>query len=86
MKSVLAALLAVTQANVHEYWAEHNYICNLCENSVKFVISGGDMNDFGACKDGQGREFSTVCTKVGEAQQEILTMQSESGMNSYQIC
>jgi len=86
MKSILAALLAVTQANVHEYWAEHNYLCNVCENSVQFVIAGGDMDDFQACTDGQDREFSTVCTKIRAQQQEVLTMQAESGMNSYQIC
>eukprot|EP01083_Nonionella_stella_P317724 1158200_1 len=86
MKTILAALLAATQANVHEYWAEHNYICNLCENSVEFVVAGGDMEDFLACKDGTGNEFSTVCTKVRNAQNEILSMQAESGMNKYQIC
>ena len=44
------------------------------------------MNDFTACKDGQGREFSTVCTKVRRGQDEIVSMFVESGMNSQQIC
>ena len=86
MKTILAALFAVSQANVHEYWAEHNYICNLCENSVEFVIAGGDMEDFLAAKDGQDREFSTVFTKIRGNQQQVLTMSAESGMNKHQIC
>jgi cathepsin B len=87
MKTLLVAtLLAAAQANVHEYWAEHNYICNLCELSVGFVVGGGDMEDFLASKDGAGREFSTVFSKVRNAQNGILAMSAESGMNTHQIC
>ena len=44
------------------------------------------MDDFLACRDGQDREFSTVCTKIRESQNEVLTMSAESGMNAEQIC
>jgi len=86
MKTFLVALFAAAQANVHDYWAEHHYICGICEASVEFVIAGGEMEDFLACKDGQNREFSTVCSKVREGQNQILSMSAESGMNKYQIC
>jgi cathepsin B len=86
MKAALIALVAVAQANVHEFWAEHNFICNACEKSVEFVTSGGDMDDFLACIDDQGREFTTVCTKIRHSQPQILSMVAETGMNSLQIC
>ena len=44
------------------------------------------MDDFLACKDGEGREFSTVCSKVKAAQNSVLAMSAESGLNKFQIC
>jgi len=44
MKSFFAAaIVAVTQAsNVHDFFAESNYICELCQTAVKMDAQGAD--------------------------------------------
>jgi len=40
----LAAMAAVTNGlRAHEFFAENNYICELCTSAVKFAASGRDI-------------------------------------------
>lgn len=77
------SLLVATQANVHEFYAEHNYICGVCRAAVEFVVAGGDLERFEGCKDGQGREFSTACAKVRGMQEDGVR---ETMYDSYSTC
>jgi len=81
---LVTALLTVASAkNVHKYYAEHNYICGVCEAAARFMLQGGDMDNFKPCIDGQGREFSTACSKVREYQDTNMAM---IVLNEHQIC
>lgn len=81
----MAALFAVAQANVHEFYAEHQFMCSACETSVGFVIAGGAMADFEVCKDATGATFTSVCPTVEANEKLVLELQAE-GLNVGQIC
>jgi len=81
---LVSALLAVASAkNVHKFYAEHNYICGVCEAAAQFVLDGGELDNFAGCIDGQGREFSTACSKVREWHDTSMSM---IVLDARQIC
>ena len=40
MKFVIAALAALANAKPHEFFAESNYICEMCQKAVEFANAG----------------------------------------------
>ena len=81
---VLVFLGLVSGKKIHEFYAEHNFICNACQDIVSFGCSGGDLDEFKGCYDETGKEYTDVCLKARNNVHMIQDLCQK--MESYEIC
>jgi len=90
MKAILfgvAAALTFVSGNVHEFFAEHHFICGKCEETVNYLLLGGKMKNFLGCIDKTGEEYTTVCSDIRNyGIGKISKLHNKKGLNAYQIC
>jgi cathepsin B len=79
------ALLAATQAAIHEFRAESHFICEMCRTTVGFIGDKRNDEGFKLCEDPTGKEYTNVCSQV-LARQHRVKKWIEAGIMTQEIC
>eukprot|EP01084_Bolivina_argentea_P152561 266118_1 len=84
---ILNALFCIAYVYGHQFWAEHNLICNICDKSVQSIINGKEQQDIlKLCDDKTNSQFTTICSQVFDNTANILQMHNNEHKTSTQIC